>query len=219
MLTTYATIILSIRLVFTLPEENEMIVKTDWQSKTINSMPQNKLITGEELYAMGNIGPSELVRGEVVRHMPTGHPHGFIENVIGALLYIYLSTKGIGRALTGEVGIYTTRNPDTVRAADVIFISNKRYRKVQSSGYLDVAPELVVEIMSPSNSWTEVHEKLSEYFAIDVKMVWVVDPQLEQIHVYRAVDQVKLLQKSDTLSGEDVLPDFQAALTEIFVAE
>ncbi|MCA9923327.1 MAG: Uma2 family endonuclease [Anaerolineales bacterium] len=219
MLTTYATIILSIRLVFTLPEENEMIVKTDWQSKTINSMPQNKLITGEELYAMGDIGPSELVRGEIVRHMPTGHPHGLIENLIAFFLTLFLRERKSGRVLTGEVGIYTQRQPDTIRAADVIYISEDRFQTLQSSGYLDVAPELVVEIMSPSNSWTEVHEKLSEYFAIDVKMVWVVDPQLEQIHVYRAVDQVKLLQKSDTLSGEDVLPDFQAALTEIFVAE
>ncbi len=195
------------------------MIRTELQpTKSAMQVPQSKPISGEELFAMGDIGPSELVRGEVVRHMPTGHPHGLIENIIGALLYIYLSTKQIGRALTGEVGIYTTRQPDTIRAADVVFISNERLQQVQPSGYLDVAPELVVEIMSPSNSWSEVHEKLAEYFAVDVKMVWVVDPQLEQIHVYRGVDQVKLLQKADTLTGEDVLPEFEVALTEIFVA-
>jgi len=182
-------------------------------------LPPQKLITGEELMAMGDIGPAELVRGEVKTHMPTGHPHGFIENIIGALLYIYRKTHPIGRALTGEVGIYTKRNPDTVRAADVVFISYERLGRAKAEGYLDVAPELVVEIMSPSNTWTEVQEKLAEYFAVDVKMVWVVDPQLEQVHVYQALEQVTLLDKQDELTGGAVLPGFTVALTDIFAAE
>jgi Uma2 family endonuclease len=176
-------------------------------------------ITGAELFAMGDIGPSELVRGEVIHHMPTGHPHGFFENMIGALLYIYLKTNPIGRAMSGEVGIYTRRNPDTIRAADVTFISNERLVRAQAEGYLDVAPELVVEIMSPGNTWSEVQEKLAEYFAVGVLMMWVVDPQLEQIHVYRSPEQVRLLGKQDVLMGEDVLPGFQVALAEIFTAE
>ena len=197
-----------------------MSVKIKTQSVT--NMPKigrSRLITGEELYRMGDIGPAELVRGEIVRHMPTGHPHGLIENIIGALLYIYLQANKIGYALTGEVGIYTQQNPDTVRAADVAFISNERYRQLSTSGYLDIAPELVVEIMSPANTWSEIHEKLAEYFAIGVKLVWVVDPQLEQVHVYRAMDNVTLLQKEDVLTGEDVLPGFEAALADIFVVE
>ncbi|MBX3055478.1 MAG: Uma2 family endonuclease [Anaerolineae bacterium] len=178
-----------------------------------------KLITGEELYAMGDIGPSELVKGEIKYLMPTGHPHGYIENIIGALLYIYSKTHPIGRALSGEVGIYTRRNPDTVRAADVAFISHKRLAQAQTEGYLNVAPELVVEIMSPTNTWSEVQKKLAEYFAVGVLMVWVVDPQLEQIHVYRSPEQMKLLRKEDRLVGDDVLPGFQVELTEIFTAE
>lgn len=178
-----------------------------------------KLITGEELAGMGDIGPSELVKGEIKYLMPTGHPHGYIENIIGALLYIYLKTHPIGRALSGEVGIYTRRNPDTVRAADVAFISNERFRQARSAGYLDVAPELVVEVMSPDNTWSEVQKKLAEYFAVNVLMVWVVDPQLEQVHVYRSPEQMKLLRKEDRLTGDDVLPGFQVALAEIFTAE
>ena len=150
--------------------------------------------------------------------MPTGHPHGFIENIIGALLYIYLKTNQIGRALTGEVGIYTKRNPDHIRAADVAFISHERLAQAQEDGFLDVAPELVVEIMSPANTWTDAQEKLAEYFAIDVKMVWIVDPQLEQVHVYRSPEQVKLLRKEDALTGEEILPGFTIPLTELFDA-
>lgn len=185
------------------------------QSKAIE--PPERPITGAELYAMGNLGSSELVQGRIVPKMPTGHPHGFIENVIGALLYIYLAKNRIGRALSSEVGIFTRRDPDTVRAADVAFISNERLQQVTSHSFLDVAPELVVEIMSPSDSWSEVQAKLAEYLAIDVKVVWVVDPQLEQVHVYHGPEQVKLLQKQDELSGEDVLPGLTIPLTEIFV--
>ncbi len=197
-----------------------MSVKIKTQSVTkMPEIGQSRLITGEELYRMGDIGPTELVRGEIVHHMPTGHPHGLIENIIGALLYIYLQANKIGYALTGEVGIYTQRNPDSIRAADIAFISNERYQQLSTSGYLDQAPELVIEIMSPSNTWSEIHEKLAEYFGIGVKLVWVVDSQLEQVHVYRAMDNVTLLQKEDTLTGGDVLPGFEAALTEIFIAE
>ncbi|MCP5096417.1 MAG: Uma2 family endonuclease [Chloroflexi bacterium] len=196
------------------------MIKTELKlSKAAKPVLQSQLLTGDELYALGDIGPSELVRGEVVRRMPTGHPHGFIENLIAFFLTLFIREHNSGRVLTGEVGIYSQRKPDTIRAADVIYISNERYKKLQSSSYLDVAPELVVEIMSPSNTWSEVHGKLAEYFAIDVKIVWVVDPQLEQIHVYRDVDKMNLLQKTDALTGEDVLPGFEVALSEIFVPE
>ena len=195
-----------------------MATKTVTQTKPA-PVPPKKLITGEELFRMPNTESVELIAGEIVTKMPTGHPHGFIENIIGALLYIYLKTNQIGRALTGEVGIYTQRDPDQIRAADVVYISHEQLAKAQETGYLDVAPELVVEIMSPANSWTEAQEKLTEYFAIGVQVVWIVDPQLEQVHVYRSLEEVKLLQKEDELSSEEILPGFRVALTEIFDAE
>ena len=73
--------------------------------------------------------------------------------------------------------------------------------------------------MSPSDAWSDVHEKLAEYFAVGVNVIWVVDPQLEQIHIFRALDDVTLLTKQDELSGGGVLPGFQVALTEIFACE
>lgn len=196
-----------------------MAAETIANPKQETAVPPKKLITGEEFFRMPNIGSAELIAGEIVTHMPTGHPHGFIENIIGALLYIYLKTNQIGRALTGEVGIYTRRNPDQIRAADVAFISHERLSQANEEGFLDVAPELIVEIMSPANTWTEAQEKLAEYFAIGVSIVWIVDPQLEQIHVYRSVEQFKLLQKQDELTSEEILPGFSVALTEIFDAE
>jgi Uma2 family endonuclease len=192
--------------------------KTETTKKTSADHPERR-ITGEELYRMGDIGPAELVKGRIVRQMPTGHPHGFIESLLVFFLLSFIREHKIGRVLTGEVGIYTQREPDTIRAADIVFISNERYQQASPTGYLDVAPELVVEIMSPSNTWSEAHEKLADYFAIGVQVVWMVDPQLEQIHVYRAPDQVTLLHKADTLRDEELLPGFEIKLTEIFVED
>jgi len=201
-----------------MPQEvKQMETQTFIQEPTTAS--QKKLITGEEFFRMPDMGSAELIAGEIVTQMPTGHLHGFIENIIGALLYIYLKSNQIGRALTGEVGIYTKRNPDQIRAADVVFISHERLSQAQETGYLDVAPELVVEIMSPANTWTEAQEKLAEYFAIGVQVVWIVDLQLEQVHVYHSLEQFKLLQKQDDLTSEEILPGFRVALTEIFDAE
>ncbi|MCB0060820.1 MAG: Uma2 family endonuclease, partial [Caldilineaceae bacterium] len=98
--------------------------------------PVDTLLTGEELYAMGDIGRTELVKGRIIPLMPTGHPHGYFEAMIAAFLFNFVRLNRIGRVLTGEVGIYTGRNPDTVRAADAAFISHQRFAQVQSRSYL-----------------------------------------------------------------------------------
>ncbi len=88
---------------------------------------QTKIITGDELAAMGDAGPCELVEGKIVPMTPTGDEHGGYEGNFYAALRSFVEATGSGKVRVGEVGIYTHRNPDTVRAADVLFISNERY--------------------------------------------------------------------------------------------
>lgn len=194
-----------------------MTVKTASSQQHIS--PSKKKISGEELFAMGDIGRTELVEGEIVYMSPTGHPHGFVEFNIGTALHNFVRKHKLGRVLGGEVGIYTKRNPDTVRGADVAFISKARLAQVQSQSYLDVAPELIVEILSPDDRWSEVTEKLEEYFAIDVQMVWIADPQRQQVHVYRSMTDVERLKAEDELSGGEVLPGFGITVAELFETE
>jgi pimeloyl-ACP methyl ester carboxylesterase len=106
-----------------------------------------------------------------------------MEALLGAMLRAFVSEHDLGRVAVGEVGVYTRRNPDTVRGIDVIFISHQRLAQAAPEGYLDVAPELAVEVVSPSDRWSEVMDKLAEYFAVGVLMVWLVDPRKRQIHV------------------------------------
>src|SRR5262245_26840045 len=122
------------------------------------------LMTGEELFRRPDLGPCELVNGRVVPLPPTGAEHAEVELELGTRLRVYGKESGRGRAVGGEVGVYIRRNPDTVRGADIIFISKEREVR-RTKGYFEVAPELVVEVLSPNDSWSDVTEKLADYFS------------------------------------------------------
>jgi len=173
------------------------------------------LVNGEELLRMGDIGRTELINGVIKYYMPTGHPHGFYEVLLATVVWTFVRAQKLGRVLSGEVGIYIRRNPDTVRAADVAFISHERLAKAKPQGFLDVAPELVVEVMSPDDTWSDVSDKLEDYFSIDIQQVWVVDPRRERIHIYRSLTDITILTMDDTLDGGETLPGFSLPVAEI----
>lgn len=175
------------------------------------------LVTGEELLAMGDIGPSELVAGRIVRMSPTGFDHGTYEGNFYEHLKSFLRGRTLGSVAVGEVGIYTHRNPDTARAADVIFISHDRLAQRKARrGFLDVAPELVVEVLSPDDAWSDVTQKLREYFAIGVQLVWVADPASRTVYAYRSLTDVREFGEADELTGDDVLPGFTVPVARLF---
>ena len=176
-------------------------------------------VTGEELFKLGDIGRSELVKGVVVHMSPTGYSHGRVEGNAGAILSAFVRQHKLGEVLVGEVGIYTARHPDTVRGAAVAYISNERLARVQSPSYLDAAPELVVEILSPDDRWGELMDKLSEYFAVGVQVVWVADPKTQSVYIYRAPNKVQHFSAEDTLPGGEVLPGFGVPVAELFARQ
>jgi Uma2 family endonuclease len=175
------------------------------------------LITGEQLAGMSDPGPCELIDGRIVPLTPTGGEHGLTESNIDEALRAHVRAHGLGRVLVGEVGVYTQRDPDRVRAADVIFISNDRYaRWARPRGFLDVPPDLVVEILSPTDRSIDTLQKLREYFAIDVRLVWVVDPEARIIYAYRSPTDVREFRETDELPGDDVLPGFRVPVAQLF---
>ena len=115
--------------------------------------PQTEtLVTGEELLALGDIGPCELIEGRIVKMSPVGDEHAGYESNFDEYLKAFVRRHKLGKVRVGEVGIYTRRNPDTVRGAEVAFVSTERYaQRKTKAGFLDVAPDLVVEVMSPDD--------------------------------------------------------------------
>ena len=175
------------------------------------------LVTGDELARVPNRGRCELVVGKVVHMSPTGFVHGEIEARFGAALYAFVDPRGLGRILTGEVGIFTRRNPDTVRGADVLYISNERFaQKSPGRAFLDVAPELVIEVLSPDDRPGEIRTKLGEYFEAGVKVVWLARPDERDVLAHRTVAEFRRVTRDEVLTAEDVLPGLALPLREVF---
>jgi Uma2 family endonuclease len=185
-------------------------------SRTITST-QNRLITGEDLARISGLDSCELIDGRIVPMTPTSPEHGRVEGNIFRILDAFVRPRGLGKLFVGEVGIYTQRNPDRVRAADALFVTNETYAcRSDQAAYLDVAPELVVEILSPNDTVMDLTEKLREYFAIGVKLVWVPDPRARRVMVFRSLTDVRELTETDQLSGDDVLPGFAVSVAALF---
>jgi Uma2 family endonuclease len=172
-------------------------------------------ITGEELAALPDLGPCELVRGRIIEMSPTNWKHGLLVQAVADTLHRFVSARGPGKVLTDEVGLYTERAPDTVRGADVIVISNERLGRVRSESFLDVAPELVVEVLSPGNAAQEMSRKVAEYLAAGVDAVWVVDPvgRTVQVHRQSGVDAVEA---GGTIRGEGLLDGLEVDVAVLF---
>jgi Uma2 family endonuclease len=180
---------------------------------------EKDLLSGEDLLALGDIGPCELIDGRIVPMVPTGGEHGRIEITLGAKLDAFVRERQLGWVLGGEVGIYTHRNPDRVRGADIVFLSRQRVPEGLPRGFLATAPDLVVEIMSPGDRWQEVQQKLTEYFEIGVAQVWLVTPESREVLAYDSPVQLRRLGKGERLTGEGVLKGFGVEIEELFGAD
>ena len=166
---------------------------------------------------MPDVGSCELVEGRIVLLSPGGTEHSLATTNALRILDAFVRPTRLGRVLTGEVGVYTRHDPDTVRGADVVYISTERLeRRTRALTFLDVAPELIVEVLSKDDTLAKLTDKLREYFAADVKIVWVVDPRARRVHVYRSLVDRRELAENAALSGEDVLPGFTAPVAALF---
>jgi len=175
------------------------------------------LVTGEDLARIPDLGRCELVRGQVVLAAPAFREHGRVEGNFFHELRSFAEPRKLGKVLVGEVGVYTGRDPDTIRGADVAFLSNERYARCRRKrGFLDVAPDLVVEVRSESDARTTVEEKVGEYLACGVRLVWVADPATSTVRAYRSLEDFREFGASDILTGDEVLPGFSAPVSRLF---
>jgi Uma2 family endonuclease len=175
------------------------------------------LITAEEFLHWPDVGRCELVNGKIV-HLTASRPlHALVEVRLGGRLLIYGEASGRGQPLGGEVGLWVRRGPDTVRGADLAFISHERWARRNPKSFLDVPPELVVEILSPDDRRGEAMEKLEEYLAMGVDLVWIVDPEFRCVLAYRgSLFEVERFEEGDVLMDEEILPGFSLPVAYLF---
>lgn len=180
-------------------------------------LSEAKLLTAEELSWMPNDSRRlELVKGELREMPPAGGKHGIHGGNLQAYLGYYVLTQRLGKVFLAETGFTLARQPDTVRAPDVAFVSLNRLPDPIPDGYLELAPDLVVEVVSPNDTRREVRDKVDEWLDAGVRIVWVVDAKRKIVTEYLDEEQVNVLQETDMLDGRDVVPGFSLPVREIF---
>jgi Uma2 family endonuclease len=181
-------------------------------------MTQTALVTADELLAMGEDDRFELVEGVLVpMSPPPGFEHGKVIGSITFLVTGFVREYRLGWTTGAETGYRLRRNPDTVRAPDFAFVANGRVTpEMDRTRYLDLAPDLVVEVVSPSDSASDVNAKVLAYLDAGARLIWVLYPGSQTVAVHRPDQTWKLLRSGDELSGEDVLPGFLCPVAVLF---
>lgn len=158
----------------------------------------------------------ELVRGLVVREPRPGSRHGQVCMILGAALYEYAKAHGLGAVMV-DTGFVLSREEHTLRGPDLSFVSARRigYGVLQESMF-EGAPDLAVEVLSPSNRAGEVRQKVADYLGAGCRLVWVVDPRRRRVTMHEPGKATSSLKASDTLDGAPVLPGFRLALIDLF---
>lgn len=157
---------------------------------------------------------SELVRGRLVREPRPAAPHGYVQVELSRRLADFVADGDLGFVLT-DVGVVVTEEPPTVRGPDVLFLAHETLGGPLPEGFLEIAPDLAVEIVSPGNSASHIQEKALEYLDAGSRMVWVVDPTLRTATVYRSRRDVEIVSAGEDLDGAEILPGLRIPLAEI----
>jgi Uma2 family endonuclease len=175
-------------------------------------------MTAEDLLRLPDTGKRyELVGGTVLETPPAGGERGYVAGSVLYRLRAFLEEQRLGGALfAAETGFRILRDPDTVRAADVAYVAQARLAEARVPGYPELGPDLVVEVVSPSDTASDIQDKVDDWLRAGVQLVWVLYPASQSAMVYRADGAACLLHADDDLDGEPVLPGFACRLADLF---
>ncbi len=159
----------------------------------------------------------ELINGDLITMSPSSHDHGRITMRLAAPLAQFVWEQELGEAYGAETGFQLTFDPDTVLAPDVAYISAKRLKDIgPTRGYWPAAPDLAVEVLSPSERKSRVETKIAKWFSFGTIQVWIVNPKTETVTVYRSATNAVTFSIADTLEADDLLPGFRMAVKRLF---
>ena len=179
--------------------------------------PTQDLMTVEEFMRLPDDGQRhELDEGRLVCMPPSAFKSGHVAALVLIRLGRFAMEHDLGVVVGPDAGVLLRRGPDTVRAPDVSFVRGGRVVDT-GIGYFPGAPDLAVEVLSPSDRYAAVVRKVSQYFAAGTRLVWVLDPYTRTAAVHHPGGEVIELAEDGVLDGEDVLPGFRLPLAEVWV--
>lgn len=175
-------------------------------------------MTAQELLDMPDDGfRYELVRGELRKMPPAGHVHGEYAMLIAVSLATHVDANELGKVYAAETGFKLESDPDHVRAPDAAFVRRERAEAARGTpGFFPGPPDVALEVISPSDSYTEVEEKVADWLTAGALAVIVVDPRRRTVKVHRSPTDTTLLAASDVLEVDDAIPGWQLPISDIF---
>lgn len=184
---------------------------------------QERLYTAEDLWGLSHLPENEnkrlqLIEGEIYEMPPAGGEHGGITLDLGSQIRAYVKAHDLGYTTAAETGYILFKNPNgkhTVVGADVGFVSKARLPEGLPKGYVPLAPDLAVEVVSPGDSADDIDQKVVLYLRYGTRLVWVFYPKTRTV-IAHTPDGIQRLDVSDTLDGGDVLPGFRLAVRDVF---
>lgn len=180
---------------------------------TVESPP----ISAEELLRMPDGDRYELVDGEL-QELDMGAISSWVGTQAVTRICSYVEEHSLGWVFSSDAGYCIYEDPNQVRRPDASYIARSRLEELPE-GYLRVAPDLVVKVVSPNDLYYEVERKVDEYLEAGVRMVWVINPELRTVRVFRKSESGPVDRHAgDELSGEDVLPGFTCRVADLFPA-
>ncbi len=180
-------------------------------SESVQEILPHSTMTMEE-FLENDIEGYEYVKGELVPIAAAAIVHGEIGSNIHLLLGLYVREKQLGRLYIAET---TFQLGDRVVKPDIAFVSTERLSEDKLKGF-SVAPDLAIEIVSPTDKHYDVTEKALAYLKAGTRLVWVIEPIAKTVMVYRSEMDITPLSYEDTLPGEDVVEGFSCAVAELF---
>ena len=179
---------------------------------------ETQLLTADDLLRLYGEGVrGELIRGVLHETMSTGEEHGIVVSKLVIRLGIFVEPRRLGTIVASDSGVLLEHSPDTVREPDVAYTSfERRGSGPRSRGYAEAVPDLVVEVVSPSDKEREVLQKAEMWLSFGVRLVWEVRPESRTVDVHRVGEPIVTLDDTQSLDGLDVLPGFSCPLTDIF---
>jgi Uma2 family endonuclease len=175
-----------------------------------------QLMTAEELLRTSIPDKrTELVRGRLVVREPAGGRHGLVAMNLALRLGAHVERTNAGQLFAAETGFTLFRAPDTVRAPDIAFVRRDRLPDPISTGFPELAPDLVAEVLSPSDRPGETLAKVGDWLEAGARLVWVIDPERRVARVYRPDGTESSLTEGESFDGEDVVPGFACLLGSI----
>lgn len=181
---------------------------------------EKTLLTAHDLEALSASAVDgtryELVKGELRTMPPVNYEHAQITVRFAALLQSHVAANQLGDVLGGDPGFTLERGPDTVRAPDIAFFAAARVpRPRPTRGFPELIPDLVAEVVSPTQSAAEIEEKIQMWLQVGVKLVVIVYPTTRSVTV-RSASGTRVLREEETLECEEVIPGFACRVGDLF---